>query len=303
MLVVAKPLGLEKKYGTKIELVSMPWEDQVNAIASAGQTVDVGFVGLADYLNKIERLNTQENDPIVYLFPAHLFLGGGFISLNPAVPVIDEKNIKDKQLLKKFLSFKIGAQKTSFFQLMIYRLAHLAGIDPKKINMIDTTLTDGLLAAENGSLDMAAAGIPQATEALKRGGRIVLTTKTAGIGEINGFACKESTYKKRKKDIDNLIKMWFDCTSYVLSDPDHHSAPVLDYLKKNASTQYTVAEFKKALSQEYFPKNAQEAQHELVENTHSYSLPNEASVVADYLVANDYAKIRPLPPKCIKLEQ
>lgn len=43
LLVNEKDLGLEKKYGTKLEFLTMPWEDLLPAVGSAGQTIDVGF--------------------------------------------------------------------------------------------------------------------------------------------------------------------------------------------------------------------------------------------------------------------
>ena len=93
-----------------------------------------------------------------------------------------------------------------------------------------------MLAALNGSLDGAGAGLPQATETIKRHGRVVLTLDTLDLTDVGGFVCKESTYKKRKKEIESLVRIWYDCTNYVLSDLDHHSKASLAYLKANAST-------------------------------------------------------------------
>jgi ABC-type nitrate/sulfonate/bicarbonate transport system substrate-binding protein len=301
MLVAEKDLGLEKKYGTKLELITLAWEDIPNAIASAGQTVDVGFVGLTDYMSKIEKLNSHESDPIIYLYPALLFRGGGFVSFNDKVPVINGKTVNESNLVAAFLDYKIGAQKTSCFQMVIYMLARKAGVKPSKLHIIDTTLNDGLLAAMNGSLDMAAAGLPQRTEAIKRHGRVVLSIDTMDVGEINGFACKQSTYTKRKKDIENLIRMWFDCTNYITSDPEHHSAAVLAYLKKNASTQYSVAEYKRTIAEEYFPKSVAEAEKELVSSAGQFSLEHQADQISDYLVESGAAKSHIPAPKPIKM--
>ena len=301
MLVTEKDLDLERKYGTKLELVTLAWEDIPSAIASAGQTVDVGFVGLTDYLSKIEKMNGGEKDPIIFLYPAMLFRGGGFISFNEKVPEINARNIQDLGLVRKFLEYKIGAQRTSCFQMVIYMLARRAGVKAAKLQLIDTTLNDGLLAAMNGSLDMAAAGLPQRTEALKRHGRVVLSIDTLGVGEINGFACKQSTYRKRKKEIENLIKIWFACTDYVTTDPDHHSASVLAYLKKNASTQYTLAEYKRTIAEEYFPKSVAEAEKTLVSEAGRYSLGQQVKEISAYLVESGAARSRPQAPETIEI--
>jgi len=53
LLVTEKLLALEKKYHCPLELITMPWEDIIPALGSAGQTVDVGYVSLTDYLTKL----------------------------------------------------------------------------------------------------------------------------------------------------------------------------------------------------------------------------------------------------------
>jgi ABC-type nitrate/sulfonate/bicarbonate transport system substrate-binding protein len=283
ILVNVKNLGLEKKYGTQLELITLPWEDIPNAVASGGNAVDVGFIGLTDYMSKIENMNSTDKDPVVYLYPDYVFRGGGFVSFNRDVPVIDAHNVNDLSTVRKFLSYKIGVQRSSCFQMAIYVLAKRAGVKRSDLKLVDTTINDGLLAAENGSLDMSSAGLTQRTEAVKRHGRVVLTIDTMKIVDTDGFACKASTYKRRKKDLENLVRMWFDCTDYVLSDVDHHTAATLDYLKKNAATKYTLAEYKRTIAEEYFPRSVQEAERELVVPASKFSLYQQGTFIIDYL--------------------
>jgi ABC-type nitrate/sulfonate/bicarbonate transport system substrate-binding protein len=283
LLVNEKPLNLEKKYGVSLELITMPWEDILPAVASAGQTIDVGFASLSDYLAKAERLNSKQDDPIIYLYPAWVFHGGGFITFNPEVPEINAKTIKDQAIVKKFLSYKVGVQKNSCCHMLLWKLANDAGIKLPDLKITDTTLNDGLLATENGSLDIAGAGLTQRTEALKRHGRVVLTMDTVGLMDPGGFVCKASLYKKRKKEIDSLVRIWFECTNYVLSDIDHHNATTLAYLKANASTNYTPAEFKSALSQEFIPQSVEEAQTEVVSGNGKYSVAAASDEINKYL--------------------
>jgi hypothetical protein len=284
LLVNEKPLGLEKKYNVNLELITMPWEDQLPAVASAGQTVDVGFASLSDYLAKSERINSKTDDPVLYLFPSWTFHGGGFISFNAKVAELNPTNIKDKETVKKFLSYKFGAQKFSPYQMLLWRLANSVNMKLSSLSIVDTTLNEGLLATENGSLDMAAAGLTQRTEAVKRHGRVVLTMDTMGLMDPSGFICKKSVYEKRKREIDALIQIWYECTNYVLSDLDHHSDYTLDYLKKNSSTHYTLDEFKAALSQEYVPKSVEEAKERVGTGESKYSIRAAAKEINEYLV-------------------
>lgn len=303
LLVNEKPLGLEKKYGTKIEILTMPWEELLPAVASAGQTVDVGFASLPDYMAKADNLNKGTDDPVLYLFPAWIFRGGGFVTFNKAVPELNKETIKDPNLVKKFFRFKLGVQKNSCGHMLLWKLAHGAGLKFAELPIIDSTLNDGLLAAENGSLDAAAAGLTQRTEALKRHGRIVLTMDAMGAVDPGGFVCKQSVYSKRKKDVESLIRMWFDCANYVLSDLDHHSDTTLAYLKANASTQYTLEEFKRALSQEYVPKSIEEAEKEIISGQGKYSIAEIAALCNDYLLDIGATKKPVAAPKMITLAE
>jgi hypothetical protein len=284
MLVNEKHLGLERKYGTKLDFITLPWEDIPSAIASAGDTVDIGFVGLTDYLSKLDKLNTSKDDPLILVYPALVFRGSGFISFNPDVPQITQANMTDRAVVQKFLSYKVGAQRSSCFQMVVYMLARQAGINRRQLHVIDTTLNDGLLAAENGSLDVAAAGLTQKTEALKHNGRLVLNINDLGVGEINCLVCKQSCYRNRRADVENLVHMWFDCTRYVMSDIDEHSGATIAYLNKHSSTHYTPAEFKRAVSGEYFPRSVQEAEEQILSGDSPYSLKRQEREINSYLI-------------------
>jgi ABC-type nitrate/sulfonate/bicarbonate transport system substrate-binding protein len=186
--------------------------------------------------------------------------------------------------------------------MLLYKLAQDGQVKFASVPIIDTTLNDGLLAAENGSLDATAAGLTQRTEALKRKGRVVTTMDAVNLVDIAGFVCKESVYKKHKKDIESMVKIWCDCANYVLSDPDHHSAPALDYLKANASTHYTIDEFKRALSYEYFPRNIADAQREIVSKDGKYSFERASRLCSDYLFDTGATKTKVPMPHLIPLD-
>lgn len=302
LIVNEKNLGLEEKYKTKLELITMPWEDLLPATASAGQTIDVGMASMSDYLAKSKHLNAEGEDPIIYLYPIWVFHGGGLITFNKDVPEINEKTIKDKALVKKFLSYKIGVQKNSCCHMMIWKLAKIAGMKLSDVQIIDTTLNDGLLATENGSLDIAGAGLTQRTEAIKRKGRVVLTMDTAGTNDPGGFVCKESVYKARKREIDSLVKIWFDCTNYVLSDIDKNSGDTLKYLEANAATKYTLSEFKSALAQEYVPKSISEMQKNVVEGEGKYSIAQAVKLINEYLLDIGVTETPVEAPKVISVK-
>jgi hypothetical protein len=114
--------------------------------------------------------------------------------------------------------------------------------------------------------------------------------------------CKESILKRRRQDIQSLMRMWLDCTKYVTSDIDHHTGPEFNYLSRNAATKYTIAEFKRALTQEYFPTTLEEVQENILAPTGKYSIEREIKQVGDYLVDIGAVKSPPAAPKMTLFE-
>lgn len=268
MIVNAKPLGLEEKYGTRLDILTMGWEEILPAVASAGRGADVGFGSYIEYLTKYNNLNKGSSDPVLFVYPAYVFKGGAFVAFNPAIESLNKTSLKDKAALKKFLSLKIGAQKGSVYEMMLQDMAERAGMLPSdKLNVIDTPLDQGFLAVEQGSLDTAAAGLTQLTEVERQGGKAVLTMDDLGFADITGFIVKKSVWDNRKQDVENVIRMWFDCVNYVLADINKNSQESMSYLNKNASTHYSLDEYKSALGNEYLPRSIKEAKTELIDDS------------------------------------
>jgi replication initiation and membrane attachment protein DnaB len=95
--------------------------------------------------------------------------------------------------------------------------------------------------------------------------------------------------------------MWFDASNYVMSDLDNHSQVPLDYLRKNSATQYTLDQYKAALSQEYFPKSVSEAQQQIIAGPGKYSSAKIGEDVVEYLKAVKHVSEAPAVPSFIDL--
>jgi len=286
MMVNAKPLGLEKKYGTKIELLTMAWEDIPPAVASAGRGADVGFGSYIEYLTKYEKLNAGSSDPVLFIYPLYVFKGGAFVTFKPGVPTLTPASINDPSstAVRQVLGGRLGAQRASVYEMMLNDLASRHGVNPAKLQIIDTPLDQGFLAASRGDLDIAEAGLTQLSETARLGGRTVFTMDALGFADITGFIVKKSVYDRRRKDIENAIRMWFDSVNYVYSDIDKNSTQSLAYLNQNASTRYTLTEYKQALSQEYLPRTIASAQRAFIAPTSQFSAQRIGTSVDAYLV-------------------
>jgi len=303
MLVNYKALGLENKYGTQVELRTMAWEDILPAVASASsQSIDVGFGSLTEYLTKYDKINAGSTDPVLFVFPLYVYKGGGFVSLDSSIPPLTRDRMSDPASVKKFLAARFGAQKQSIYEMVLFSLAQRSTTDPSSIHIHDMSLNDALLAAVNGSIDVAAAGLTQVTEARRRGGQVVLNMDDAGFADITGLICRRTVLEARQTDIENLIRMWFACVGHVMADLQANSALSLDYLRANSATRYTFDEYKTALDQEYLPGSLDEASRELVSSSGRFPLQRISGEVADYLLRQGLVSQRPPVPEPISLD-
>jgi ABC-type nitrate/sulfonate/bicarbonate transport system substrate-binding protein len=190
----------------------------------------------------------------------------------------------------------MGAKHDSIFEMMLFYLAKTHGDDIKNLDIVDTPIEDGIDAAEKGRVDIAASGLTPLAEAESRGARAVLSMDDLGFADITGFVVKKSVYSRRRRDVDNVIVSWFASAAYVLADIDKNSKDSLAWLNRNSAAPISLAEFKKAIAQEYFPLTIGEARTQLIETSGRFSAWTIGRVANDYWIYKEQRKEpAPLP--------
>lgn len=255
MLMNVKPLHLDEKYGTNLQLVSMAWQDLTPAVASATPSVDVAFASLIQFISQEKALNAGSSDPIVFFYPAYVFRGGAFVTLKKQMPVLTRADLNDRKKVEQFLRYRFAAQKTSSYEMLLSGLARKVGKTLKDVKVVDMGSEDGLLAAVNGSVDATSAGLTQKNEVVRQGGRVVLEMADMGQVDIAGFIARRSTLRAKRTEIEAFVKMWTASCDYTLGDLATKAEYPLAYLRQNSSTRYTAEEFASALSQELLPRS------------------------------------------------
>jgi ABC-type nitrate/sulfonate/bicarbonate transport system substrate-binding protein len=298
MLMNAKPLGLDKKNGIDLQTPSMAWENLTPAVASATPSVDVAFASLVQFITQEHSLNAGSSDPIVFFYPAYVFRGGAFVTFNKDVSELTKADLNNPDKIRQFLSYRFAAQKTSSYEMLLSILARKVGTSLKDLKVVDMDAGDGLLAAENNSVDMSSAGLTQRNEAVRRGGRVVLTMDDMGQVDIAGFIAKKSTVETKRKEIIGFLNTWADCCTYTLSNLNTNSEHPLAYLRKNSSTQYTPEEFATALSQELLPNSVADLQTNVVDAGSRYYYGTIVSNTVAYYMET---KALTVPPQNIQM--
>ena len=283
MLVNIEQLGLEEAYGTTVDIRTIPWEETYTAVLSAAGSIDLAFASFADYLTKAPNLNRNTEDPLLFLYPAYVFKGGAFVSFVDDVPAVATEGLEDADLVRRFLGHRIGLPLDTLYQMIIHHLADRAGVEQGDLDIVDVGFDAGLLGAQAEDLDMAAVGLTQLTEALERGARVVLDMETLRFADITGFIARKSVLDVKAEHITNVIRMWFDCVDYVLADLDRNSAASLAYLMDTAATEYTLASYKAALSQEFFPRSIADLEREVLSADGSYPVGEIEAVMLGFL--------------------
>lgn len=296
MLVTAKSMGFDTSQGVSLELRTLAWEQILPAVASAGNAAEIGFGSLAEYLAKEHALNANTQDSLLFIYPLYVYRGGGFVTFRPQVPRLDSASLRDSVIVRKFLSYAIGAQKNSIYEMIISELGSRVGIRSSQIRMLDVPLNEGMLGANSKSLDITSVGLTQLAEARKRGGRAVLVMDDLGVADVTGFICRKSVLEARGSEVDALIRAWFQAVDYVLRDLDRNSGHSLAYLQANAATKYTLDEYKQALSAEYFPRSLAEADREFLSDSGRYNVKRISSQMAQFLFREGRVGTLPLMP-------
>ena len=302
MMVNYDHLGLDKKYNVDLELLTLKWEEIIPSIGSVGKTVDVGFASYIEFLTKSNNLNRNSEDSILFIYPAYIFAGGGFTTFMEDFPEFTPESIQDTHRIKEFLSYRIGAQKNSMFDMAIYSLANKVKYDIDNIRLLDVAMADGILGLQSGSLDFASAGLTQRNEVEKRGGKVALSFRTMGFADITGFICKQSTLDAHREEIISMIKIWFECVDFVMSNVDENvKIATLPYLDQNASTKYTTETYKRAIGEEVFPRSVHQADSLIIAPNAHFGADKIYEDVSNYLLQNDIVTSRPIQPLFLNL--
>lgn len=292
--IAAQEMGLYKKNGLDVEFISVAWEDIVPSLASAGKTFDVAIGSINVLLPKAENINIKGGGDIIFYCPFYVFKGTSLMMQKDSkmIPLTEflkkypnDRQRAIKETTEQLKAKRIGVPQGTLHEQMLYAALDIAGMDPKKdVDLRYIKLADGLPAFLAGDLDITGAGVTQRTEAARHGHKVFMDVESLGFAEIVGLVTTKEFAEAHPEELKKLVRIWFESMGVLFSDVDKYSQSVLQYLEKNASTKYTLEEFKKALEFQEFPRSIQAANDLFAEEDGKFYWKKTWDVVNDYLL-------------------
>jgi len=304
MPVVAQSMGLYEKARLNVQLVTLPWEDVIPSLASRGKTIDLGLGSINLLLPRAQNINISGGGDIIFYYPLYVFKGAALMmhknsGLRPVSHFLklypNDQQRALREAMQQIKGKTVGLPQGTPYEQMLMAAFRAAGKDYRKeVDLRYVKLADALPAFLSGQLDIAGAGVTQRTEVERYGHEVFLQMDDIGFAEIIGIVTTKHFATAHKQQLADFIHIWFQSIDYLMSDVDHHSAAVLSYLEKNASTKYTLDEYKKALNFQVFPRSDKEAHELFFEANGRYYWKRTWDIVDDYLLTSGAIK-QPIP--------
>jgi ABC-type nitrate/sulfonate/bicarbonate transport system substrate-binding protein len=304
MPVVAQSLGLYDKAGLNVQLVTLPWEDVIPSLASRGRTIDLGLGSINLLLPRTQNINIIGGGDVIFYYPLYVFKGAALMmhrnsGLRPVSYFLklypNDQRRALREAMQQIKGMTVGLPQGTPYEQMLMAAFNAAGKDYRKeVDLRYVKLADALPAFLSNQLDIAGAGVTQRTEVERSGDQVFLQMDDIGFAEIIGIVTTKHFAETHKQQLADFIRIWFDGIDYLMADVDHHSAAVLSYLAKNASTKYTLDEYKKALNFQVFPRSEKEARELFFEASGRYYWKRTWDIVDDYLLTSGAIK-QPTP--------
>ncbi len=204
---VAKEKGLFKRNGVSVELRNFAVQgDAVQALASG--KLDGASVATNDILT----VNAAAPKASVVLLHDE----------SAGADMLVSRGIDDPKKLK---GARIAVEVGGVSHFFLDKLLALHGLKETDVTVVNMTAADAGAAFASGAINAAVTWEPYGTQAVKAGGRLLLTSKDTPGAIVDVLGMRNEILKKRPDQVRRLLKSWFDA---------------LDYVEKNRSESFAI---------------------------------------------------------------
>lgn len=216
---VAKEKGLFKRNGVAVELRNFAVQgDAVQALA--GGKLDGASVATNDILS------VNAGGPKASVVLLHDESAGADMLVTRGID--DPKKLKGQRI-----AVEVGGVSHFFLD----RLLALQGLRESDVTVVNMTAADAGSAFASGAINAAVTWEPFGTQAVKAGGKRLLTSKDTPGAIVDVLGVRNEVLKQRPDQVRRLLKSWFDALDYVAQ----HRAEAFAIMAKASGV--SVAEF------------------------------------------------------------
>lgn len=258
LFLYGKDKGIFRKNGIDIEPMDCNWNDQIEFTAGGG--TDIAMATVDELAVKSKNLH-RINKPVVYFLPAWLFTGLTFVS-HPDLQSLDElrqkypENEARKQFLKQLKDKIIAVPEGGCYDQALRRFICNAGEKPENFKFVNTQIETGINGLSDKSVSIAAVGVFEYPEALRRGYKIALRSSDFDSVTITGFICTKEFYDQNKEILTDFARCWYETLPAVLAHRPETYSIMKKYLDQRGTQFTSLRDFNESLTNNLFPMNA-----------------------------------------------
>jgi NitT/TauT family transport system substrate-binding protein len=194
---VAKEKGLFKRNGVNVELRNFAVQgDAVQALASG--KLDGASVATNDILT------VNAGGPKASVVVLHDESAGADMLVTRGID--DPRKLKGQRI-----AVEVGGVSHFFLD----KLLALQGLQESDVTVVNMAAADAGAAFASGAINAAVTWEPFGSQAVKAGGRLLLTSKDTPGAIVDVLGIRNDVLKKRPDQVRRLLKSWFDALDYV----------------------------------------------------------------------------------------
>lgn len=253
--------GFFKEEGITLEVKDTTWNEQIEFVVGGGS--DIAMATLDEIVAKDKNL-TMANRKLAYFLPAWLFEGIIFAGRDDLQSYSElREQFNESEAKRKFVAQlkgkKIAVPEGGVYEQAIRKFIASADEDPETFSFVNAQLEAGINGLNDHDVAIAAAGIVERPEALRRGYKIALDSVDLDLIVITGFFCKHSFYKEHPELLSKFIKGWYRSVSAALENPKENYAVVSTYIDRRGAKAPTFEDMTTALKFQRIPESSSEA--------------------------------------------
>ncbi|MDZ7831789.1 MAG: ABC transporter substrate-binding protein [Desulfobacterales bacterium] len=261
LMLYGKEKGYFKEVGIDLQVRDSTWNEQIEF--TAGKGCDIAMATIDEIVAKSRSLN-KVGKRVLYFLPAWLFEGTIFacrddmLTYKEVQQKYGEEGAKAKflaQLKDKIIAVPEGG----VYEQAIHKFIESAGLNVDDFQFVNSQLEVGINGLRDEDVGIAAAGIVERPEALRRGYKIALDSIDLNIVVITGFICNAEFYNQHTDAVEKYAKGWYKSVTEALKHPKENYKIVKTYIDERGGKPPSFEDFKTALSFQKIAKSPEEA--------------------------------------------